>query len=238
MNRHAQAPSDAADSRIPFWGGALCYRGDLKEAVLGHRFELASSYSIPERFWDEAAQAAPGSDIFQKMTYIELKQRLAELLLMRVDRMTMANSIEGRVPFLDHDLVEFAMALPPRMKVRSGVTKFILKESMRGIVPDEVINRGKQGFGTPMVEWLRGPFGSDARRQINVSSLRERGLLDYDTIDLLWREHLSGRADWSYELWNVYTASLWHDRWIAARPPGPGGERGLTKQMSSRNRVP
>ena len=83
----------------------------------------------------DAERELPGADLLQKMTYLELKNRLAELLLMRVDKMTMANSVEARVPFLDHDLVEFALALPPEMKVRDGSGKYLLKKAVSGLLP-------------------------------------------------------------------------------------------------------
>jgi asparagine synthase (glutamine-hydrolysing) len=156
-------------------------------------------------------------DLFQKMTYVELQQRLPELLLTRLDKLTMANSIEGREPFLDYKLVEFALALPPRMKFRDGVGKWILRSAMRGILPDEIIDRPKQGFGTPMEEWLRGSFGEVARATVRTSTLRERGLLDYDEIDRMFQAHRDGKGDWSKHLWNLYAVSVWHDSWVAGR---------------------
>jgi asparagine synthase (glutamine-hydrolysing) len=127
----------------------------------------------------------------------------------------MANSVEGREPFLDHRLVEFALALPPRLKYRQGVGKWALRRAMRGILPDEIIDRPKQGFGTPMEEWLRGPFGAVAHAAVRASSLRERALLNYGQIDQLFSAHRAHRGDWSKHLWNLYTVSVWHDRWIA-----------------------
>ena len=109
------------------------------------------------------------------MTYLELKNRLAELLLMRVDKMTMANSVEARVPFLDHDLVEFALALPPEMKVRDGRGKYLLKKAVAGLLPPEIVNRPKQGFSAPVSEWFRDDLGERAQREIRDSSLAERG---------------------------------------------------------------
>ena len=106
---------------MPYWGGALCFRGEVKERILnGARTESAGSepYAIVERHWRDADRLAGGADLFQEMTYLELKQRLPELLLMRLDKITMASSVEGREPFLDHQLVEFALALPPAMKYR------------------------------------------------------------------------------------------------------------------------
>ena len=159
------------------------------------------------------------ADLLQKMTYLELKNRLAELLLMRVDKMTMRNSVEARVPFLDVDLVEFALALPPEMKVRDGQGKYLLKKAVAGLLPAEIVSRPKQGFSAPVSEWFREDLGERARREIRASSLAERGLLDYDAIDDLWRAHRAGRGDWAFQLWNIYNVSAWHDYWIAGRVP-------------------
>src|SRR3989441_5101106 len=103
------------------------------------------------------------------MTVVDLKLRLPELLLMRVDKMTMATSVEARVPFLDHELVEFAIALPPQLKVRDGVGKYLLKKAVEGLLPHEIIYRPKQGFGAPIAEWFRGDFGRSAQREIRDS---------------------------------------------------------------------
>ncbi len=136
---------------------------------------------------------------------------------MRVDKMTMATSVEARVPFLDRELVEFAMALPPRMKVRDGVGKWLLKRTVDGLLPSDIVHRKKQGFGAPVAEWFRGDLGTRAQQEIRGSSLAERGLLDYARIDELWAEHRSGRMDWSFQLWNLYNVSAWHDHWVAGR---------------------
>ena len=168
--------------------------------------------------WREAEGERPGADLFQKMTYVELKQRLSELLLMRLDRITMASSVEGRDPFLDHRLVEFVVALPPKMKYRDGNGKYVLKRAMRGTLPDEILDRRKQGFGTPMPEWLRGRFGELAEQTVRSSALRERRLLDMDQVVRLFAAHRAGRGDWSYHLWNLYSVSAWYDRWVAGRP--------------------
>jgi asparagine synthase (glutamine-hydrolysing) len=211
---------EAAEGRLAFWGGAICLRGDLKERVLAANGDgpAHSSYDVVEQFWEDAERQCPGADFRQKMTYLELKQRLAELLLMRVDKMTMATSVEARVPFLDHELVEFALALPPDMKVRNGTGKYILKSAVSGILPDNIVNRRKQGFGAPVGEWFRDEFGQRVQRQIKESSLVELGLLDYDRIDDLWAAHRHPSAsDWAFQLWSIYNVSAWHDYWVAGR---------------------
>ncbi len=215
---HAQYIADAAAGRLPFWGGAICYTGELKRKILAGNGNRPDAYRVVQRLWDEAEHDGPGADLLQKMTYLELKQRLAELLLMRVDKMTMATSVEARVPFLDHELVEFALALPMDMKVRDGVGKWLLKRTVDGLLPSNIVHRTKQGFGAPVSEWFRGELGTRAQREIRESSLAERGLLDYARIDELWEAHRSGRADWSFQLWNLYNVSAWHDHWVAGRP--------------------
>jgi asparagine synthase (glutamine-hydrolysing) len=218
---HATSVAEAAQGRLPFWGGAICYRGDLKERVLagGANGGAPSSYAVVERLWSEAERELPGADYLQKMTYLELKQRLAELLLMRVDKMTMATSVEARVPFLDQHLVRFATALPPRMKVRDGTGKYLLKRAVaRDLLPEHIVYRRKQGFAAPVSEWFKGELGERAQRQIRESSLAERGLLDYDRIDEMWDAHRSSSPiDWAFHLWNLYNVSAWHDYWVAGR---------------------
>jgi asparagine synthase (glutamine-hydrolysing) len=214
---HAQYVADAAAGRLPFWGGAICYTGELKREVLAGSGSRPDAYRVVQRLWDEAERDLPGADLLQKMTYLELKQRLAELLLMRVDKMTMATSVEARVPFLDRELVEFALALPADMKVRGGIGKWLLKRTVDRLLPSDIVHRKKQGFGAPVAEWFRADLGERAQREIRGSSLAERGLLDYARIDRLWAEHRSGRMDWSFQLWNLYNVSAWHDQWVAGR---------------------
>jgi asparagine synthase (glutamine-hydrolysing) len=210
---HGEALYDAGHSTIPYWGGALCFRGPLKQRLMRHGH--ADALRTAERIWDEGGRHREDADLFQRMTYLELRQRLPELLLMRMDRIAMASSVEGREPFLDHELVEFAMALPPRMKHRDGQGKHVLREAMRDVLPPAVLGRPKQGFGSPMEEWLRGDFGRDARFAVRRSALAERGLVDYDVVDGLFTAHRQGRGDWSKHLWNLYCVSQWYDRWVA-----------------------
>jgi asparagine synthase (glutamine-hydrolysing) len=217
FGRHSDALLDAADNSIPYRGGGLVFRGPLKEEVLVGSGRFANSYRIPEAYWREIDEINPAADVFQRISYLEIKQRLAELLLMRMDRVTMACSVEGRDPFLDHHLVEFVFSLPPRLKYRRGVGKVVLKNAVRDLLPPEVTTRKKQGFGTPAKEWLRGPFGPEAHRAVRTSSLRERGLLHYEVLDRLFAEHRAGSNDWSCQLWNIYNISRWYDYWIAGR---------------------
>jgi asparagine synthase (glutamine-hydrolysing) len=217
--RHGEALYDAGRTRMPYWGGALCFRGPLKDRLMHH--DHPDALRTAERIWDEALQHRADADLFQRMTYLELRQRLPELLLARLDRIAMASSVEGREPFLDHELVEFVMALPPTMKHRGGHGKHVLREAMRDALPPEILQRPKQGFGSPMEEWLRGDFGSDAHAAVRSSALAERGILDYDVVDDLFVAHRHGRGDWSKHLWNLFCVSRWYDHWVARTPGAP-----------------
>ena len=159
----------------------------------------------------------PGCDLLARMVHSEFRIRLAELLLMRVDKITMANSIEGRVPFLDHRLVEFSMDIPMAWKVRGGEPKYLLKQALKGILPDDILYRPKMGFGAPMAQWLRSEFGKHAESTVLGSGLMERGLLNQNHIARMFREHRSGKRDHELHLWILFNAAAWYDRWIGGR---------------------
>lgn len=142
-----------------FWGGAEAFTECEKQRLLSPRLRKQMNgltswealRPIRERFLARAWEPSP----LQWMTYLDLNLRLPELLLMRVDKMAMGASLEGRVPFLDHKFVELAMSIPESVKTRGDVLKAVLKNAVKGLIPDEVIKRPKQGFGVPMQEWWR-----------------------------------------------------------------------------------
>src|SRR5262249_35403270 len=147
-----------------------------------------------------------------------LKLRLPELLLMRVDKITMASSLEARVPFLDHKLVEFAMGIPQHMKYRDGKTKRLLKRALKGKIPDRVLERKKKGFGVPLNEWMVQRLGAVMENSIMESPLRSRRLFDYSYIKHLFDEQKSHRTNYSFFLWCLFNLTIWYDRWIEGRP--------------------
>jgi asparagine synthase (glutamine-hydrolysing) len=181
-----------------------------------------SSYSVVRSDLDRLFASARDADQLLQMIYQELKLRLPELLLMRVDKMTMATSVEARVPYLDHKLVEFAMSIPSSLKYRNGETKQILKRALEGVIPDRVLKREKKGFGVPIDEWLRGPFGNFVEDSLLNSSLRRRALFDYEYVKKLLRDHRAGQANYAFFLWSLLNLSLWYERWIESPTPAAG----------------
>ena len=204
-----------------FWGGAVVFDETMKPAVLSAQmlgqYNGLSTYDVVRRYQETIAAARPDSDFAARMTYLELKLRLPELLLMRVDKITMATSVEARVPFLDHHLIEYAMGLPRSLKVKGSTGKHILKRALESILPQDVLYQPKRGFGAPIDEWFRGAGGAGLVRQMMNSPLRERDFFDYSFIKRMADEHARQTRDWSANLWCLLNLSLWYERWIAGK---------------------
>ena len=201
-----------------FWGGAIVFDEAFKHKVLSgelrDRMDGLSSYDAVRNHLDHIAQVRPNSDFATRMTYLELKLRLPELLLMRVDKMTMATSVEARVPFLDHHLVEYAMGIPTNLKIKGTSGKHILKQALETVLPADLLYSRKRGFGAPIREWFRGPTGAMLADRLMNSTMRRRNFFDYSFIAQLADEHRRGTRDWSFHLWALLNLSLWYERWF------------------------
>ncbi len=149
------------------------------------------------------------------MTFSDLNVRLPELLLMRVDKMSMGVSLEGRVPFLDHKFVELALSIPARMKLAGGESKHMLKRAVRGLIPDAIIDRPKQGFGVPVHEWYFEKLGEQSRETFR-SFNRETDLFDGTRIEGMHGEGVG------YRLWHLLNVALWWREYIAQPAPARG----------------
>jgi asparagine synthase (glutamine-hydrolysing) len=149
------------------------------------------------------------STTLDRLLYTDLKTYLVELL-MKQDQMSMAASIESRVPFLDHKLVEFAAALPARMKLRGFKTKWVLREAVRGILPSGILTRRKMGFPVPFAVWMKGAWGNLARDVLLDSRSRHRGIVEPAAVERLISAHASGEADGGDALWGLLNLELWY----------------------------
>jgi len=174
----------------------------------------ADSGNVISSMMDTFDAGHPGQDELTRMIHNEFRIRLAELLLMRVDKITMSTSVEGRVPFLDHNLVDFTMDIPQAWKIKGGEPKYLLKKALAGILPDEILYRPKMGFGAPMAEWLRGDFGKRAEASVLSSTLFEKDYFDCDHVARRFKEHRDGRQNNALHLWTLFNLSSWHDHWI------------------------
>jgi asparagine synthase (glutamine-hydrolysing) len=160
-----------------------------------------------------------GSDarsLLDRLLYVDTKTYLHELL-MKQDQMSMAASIESRVPFLDHPLVEWTARLPERLKLRGGTTKYILREAMRDVLPPEILARGKMGFPVPIGAWFRGQFRGIIDELVLSPRALERGLFDAATIRSLVARHAGGE-DHAERLWSLVNLEIWHRVVVEGEP--------------------
>jgi asparagine synthase (glutamine-hydrolysing) len=226
----------AEAGRELFWGGAVCWWGEMRDRLTPDRDRFVQAVDcpvaglLPPSFAELDSHAvvreylAPldgrlrEPDVLQKIPYLEMKLRLSEHLLMRVDKLTMAHAVEARVPFLDHDVVDFSTRLPPSYKLRDGVGKRILKKAAEPYLDHDMIYRRKQGFGAPMEEWFReGDFGRRSLAAFDRSELTKEGFFDNDYFRGLLRSQMSGSGGYSFQLWTVLNAVLWHASWLEGR---------------------
>ena len=216
-----------------FWGGAVCWWGGMREqltpllgpfsdtvdcpvpGLLPPAFSQLDSHAVVDHYLGHLSGQLAQPEVLQKITYMELKLRLPEHLLMRVDKLTMAHSIEARVPFLDHDLVEFAMRLPLSYKLRDGEGKYLLKRAAEPYLDRDMIYRKKQGFGAPMESWFKDPaFARRCHAALDRSRLLREGFFDAGYLKDLLQQQTGSGGGYSFHLWTVLNALLWYESWI------------------------
>jgi asparagine synthase (glutamine-hydrolysing) len=144
-----------------------------------------------------------------RLLYVDSKSYLPGDILTKVDRMSMAVSLEARVPLLDHKLIEFVTRIPASLKMKDGESKYIFKRAVEDLVPSEILHRPKQGFGVPIGEWINKELRQEIRDTFADSRTRQRGYLDPAYVDLLLDEHERGRRDHSWALWALLILELW-----------------------------
>lgn len=162
------------------------------------------------------------AEFLNRMLYLDTKAFMVSLNLTYNDRMSMASSVEVRVPFLQKGLAEFAaQEVPPALKLRGRTTKWLLREAVRGVIPDAVLNAPKAGFGAPVDYWLAGDLRPVVDDLLSEGRIKERGLFDHGAVQKLVREQRSGRKDWSLHIWALLTLELWLQSFVDSPSPPP-----------------
>ncbi len=199
-----------------FWGGIEAFFDRSKKKLiseeLNNDFKNYSSFEVIEPIYQKFLEKSWENTPLSWMSYLDLNLRLPELLLMRVDKMSMAVSLEARVPFLDHKFVELVMSIPQEIKARNGDLKYILKKAVKDIIPKEIIYRKKQGFGVPIYEWFFQKLGTFAEKKLRGFSKRTNYFNPGYLEEIIKKYRLKkSNAD---NLWFLLNFVLWHEEWI------------------------
>jgi asparagine synthase (glutamine-hydrolysing) len=215
------------DFKMKKFFSGLGYAPELRHAVWLGSFSPGDLPALltPE-VWREAqtddlfsevrahARAAQGRDWLATLLYLDAKMYLQDGVLVKVDRASMACSLEVRCPYLDTAVVTFASRLPGRRKLRGLTTKYLLKRSLRGLLPPEILRRPKKGFGVPLGSWIRSELSALFHEALAPSRLAEQGILRPGTVGRLMQEHAAGRRDHRKKLWNLFVFQAWYRRYV------------------------
>ena len=173
--------------------------------------QLVANSQEPLTVLTDEARWPKQRDFEHRMMYMDSLSYLPDDILVKVDRAAMGVSLETRVPFLNHHVVDFAWSLPLDLKVRDGQGKWILRQVLYKYIPQKLIERPKMGFGVPIDSWLRGPLRDWADSLLDETQLRQEGYFDPQIIRNKWSEHLSGQRNWQYHLWDILMFQAWLD---------------------------
>jgi len=208
VKRFLRGALERPEIRDHVWIGSFTPE-EQRELLNGGTGEIAGYGDIIE-----AADRCGSTNVLERLSYLYFKFYLQDCVLAKVDRATMACSLEARAPFLDWEFVDFANSIPFDLKLRGLTTKHILKKAMRGLLPPEILYRGKKGFGMPVGKWLRGDLHPLAQELFSEQRLRRQGVFNPRTVTRLLEEHVLGRKDHRKKLWTLLIFQLWMDRYL------------------------
>ena len=215
--RRAKVAIDALtikDEATRFANWFSMFSDDMKaELLTGPMSELRAGAANVFR---DCLDHSDATDSLDKMLYTDSKLWLADFLLLRGDKLTMANSLEARVPLLDHKLVEFAASLPANMKLRGKTRKYLLKKAAGTLLPESIVNRKKQGFPIPLDQWLRNEAREMVNDMLRPEIVRQRGLFDPAYVQKLVSGHESGYFNYSKEIWGLVSFEMWMQKFVDA----------------------
>jgi len=174
----------------------------------GRRERSHDSFGVFGQYFAQRRAEAP----LDRMQYVDLKVYLPDDILTKVDRMSMANSLEVRVPLLDHEVVEFVMSLPPSLRMSGFAKKYVLKQAMRTLLPASVVGGRKRGFNVPVGRWIRQELRDMVGDYLSPTALRRQGYFDPDAVGEVLRRHDNRQADYSRNLWVLLMFAMWHER--------------------------
>jgi len=212
--RHlALSPADACAAKHAYG----LFESDGRDALYSRDFAVQVRDADPFEGFRLAYNACPSTDPLDRALYVDVKTSMVDDILTKVDRMSMAVSLEVRDPLLDHRLLEFAATVPTALKLKNGRRKYLLRRLLERHVPKAIVDRPKQGFAAPIGEWLRGPLAPMVDDLLIDGRMNDRGLFNARTVERLWREHRDGRLDHRHRLWSLVMLELWFRQFVDAQ---------------------
>jgi asparagine synthase (glutamine-hydrolysing) len=187
-----------------------------KTRLYGEAMAGVQPQHLPHQFIRQHFANADSQDYVNRQLYVDIKTYLCDDIMVKVDRMSMAASLEARAPFLDYRVVEYAATIPSALKIRGTQTKYILKKAMAPLLPPEIINRGKEGFSIPIKNWLRQELRPMMLDVLAPARIQRDGFFNADYVQKLVNEHLQGTENHSHRLWALMVFNIWRDRYLAA----------------------
>ena len=204
--RHlALTPADACARKH----GYGQFESDARGALYSSDFAAQVRGADPFLSFRLAYESCPSNDPIDCALYVDAKTYLVDDIMTKVDKMSMAVSLESREPLLDHKLLEFAATVPASLKLKNGQSKYQLRRLLERRIPKAIVDRPKHGFEAPIGEWLRGPLAPMVDGLLTDGRLRSRGIFDDRGVASLWREHREGRRDHRHRLWSLVMLELW-----------------------------
>ncbi|MGE3886754.1 MAG: asparagine synthase (glutamine-hydrolyzing) [Vicinamibacterales bacterium] len=224
--RLAERLADSPERRYGVW--MMHFDPEKKSRLCTPEFRAATvedSYALLER----AFAASDADGLLERTMAADVHTYLPDDLLVKVDIATMAHGLEGRSPFLDHELMEFAASLPPRFKIRGREKKYLLRRLAERRLPPRLLQLPKKGFGVPIDHWFRDELRDFARDVLLDGRLAARGYFDMAVVTAMLEDHIAGRVVWHYPLWNLLMLELWHRMFIDQRPEAPPARVAVTE---------
>lgn len=209
------------------WG--IHFEDEIRAPLLRDEVREAMAFDGPCRLRRDLFDEMPDWDDLNRMLWVDLRHTLAADMLRKVDRMSMLHSLEVRVPFLDHTLVEFGFSLPARLKLRGKTTKWILKQAFADCLPPEIIRRRKHGFDVPVGEWFKKELRALINDVASPETVARRGLFNPRRVQEIIKDHQDGKRDYNNHLWILLSLELWQRRYLDC-PPGSVPDRPCVRE--------
>jgi asparagine synthase (glutamine-hydrolysing) len=199
------------------------FESDARGRLYTHDFANDVRNADPFAGFRRAYGSCPSTDPLDRALYVDVKTYLVDDIMTKVDKMSMAVSLESREPLLDHKLLEFAATVPTSLKLKNGQSKYLLRRLLERRIPKSIVDRPKHGFEAPIGEWLRGPLAPLVDGLLTDGRLRDRGIFDDRAVARIWHEHRGGRHDHRHRLWTLVMLELWFRQFVDV----PGARAGI-----------